>query len=311
LPLGFTGEQRDAESGLVSLRARYLDPATGRFLTKDPFPGVAADPASQQPYPYAHNAPTALTDPGGMSPFASLGGAGQSGAGGDASLCGGDDLVSLLLSDPRDLVTGEQIKAALGVLSLVPGLGTPASAVGALLYAADGDYANAALAGLGVLPVAGIAAKLGVGALALHGGLLAAHGIGHVGFAAGVVRAERYVQLPLDIGQDTALVRSSEIHHIATNKTKGGYTAQFKAIFARAGMTLDDPANKVALPGHGQHPLGSPHAQSYHQYILDQLRVATSGLSDQDYAQALRAKLGDLRAELLQNPGMVKGVGLP
>jgi hypothetical protein len=115
----------------------------------------------------------------------------------------------------------------------------------------------------------------------------------------------------LDIGQDTALVRSSEIHHIATNKTKGGYTAQVKAIFARAGMTLDDPANKVALPGHGQHPLAGPHAQSYHQYILDQLRVATSGLSDQEYAQALPAKLGDLRAELLQNPGMVKGVGLP
>jgi RHS repeat-associated protein len=185
LPLGFTGEQRDAESGLVSLRARYLDPATGRFLTKDPSPGGAADPASQQPYPYAHNAPTALTDPGGMSPFASLGGAGQSGAGGDASLCGGDDLVSLLLSDPRDLVTGEQIKAALGVLSLVPGLGTPASAVGALLYAADGDYANAALAGLGVIPLAGVAAKPGVGALPSRGGLLAAHGIGHVGFAAG------------------------------------------------------------------------------------------------------------------------------
>ena len=30
LPFGYTGEQTDAESGLVYLRARYLDPSTGR-----------------------------------------------------------------------------------------------------------------------------------------------------------------------------------------------------------------------------------------------------------------------------------------
>lgn len=207
-------------------------------------------------------------------------------------------------------MTGEQVQAALGALSLVPGLGTPASAVSAVLYAADGDYANAALAGLGVVPLAGVAAKLGLGALALHGGLLAAHGVGHVGFAAGVVRAERYVQLPLDIGQDTALVRSSEIHHIATNKTKGGYTAQFKAIFARAGMTLDDPANKVALPGHGQYPLAGPHAPVYHQHVLDRLLDATEGLSGNDYRAALQSELASLKADLLENPSMVKGIGL-
>ncbi len=33
---GFSGEQTDSESGLLSLRARYLDPTTGRFLSKDP-----------------------------------------------------------------------------------------------------------------------------------------------------------------------------------------------------------------------------------------------------------------------------------
>ena len=32
----FTGEQRDADSALYFLRARYYDPATGRFLGKDP-----------------------------------------------------------------------------------------------------------------------------------------------------------------------------------------------------------------------------------------------------------------------------------
>jgi RHS repeat-associated protein len=34
----FTGEQRDADSGLYYLRARYYDPGIGRFLTRDPLP---------------------------------------------------------------------------------------------------------------------------------------------------------------------------------------------------------------------------------------------------------------------------------
>ncbi len=36
VPFGFAGEQTDGESGLIYLRARYLDPTTGRFLTQDP-----------------------------------------------------------------------------------------------------------------------------------------------------------------------------------------------------------------------------------------------------------------------------------
>jgi RHS repeat-associated protein len=43
--LGYTGEQLDAETGFVHLRARYYDPAQGRFLTKDPFPGLMDQPA--------------------------------------------------------------------------------------------------------------------------------------------------------------------------------------------------------------------------------------------------------------------------
>jgi len=65
-PFQFAGEQTDADSGLQYLRARYYDPATGRFLGRDPFPGLAALPATQNPYAYALNNPVNLTDPTGL-----------------------------------------------------------------------------------------------------------------------------------------------------------------------------------------------------------------------------------------------------
>jgi RHS repeat-associated protein len=47
-PFGYAGEYADAESGLVYLRARSYDPATGQFLTRDPATGLTA-----APYAYA------------------------------------------------------------------------------------------------------------------------------------------------------------------------------------------------------------------------------------------------------------------
>jgi RHS repeat-associated protein len=66
LPFGYTGEQEDAESGLVYLQARYLDPSSGRFLTRDPLPGAAAAPYSQHAYAYTANSPIAWSDPLGL-----------------------------------------------------------------------------------------------------------------------------------------------------------------------------------------------------------------------------------------------------
>ena len=65
LAFGFAGEQRDAESGLVYLRARYYDPQTGRFLTKDPVRGSVRRPARQHAYVYGLNNPLRYRDPSG------------------------------------------------------------------------------------------------------------------------------------------------------------------------------------------------------------------------------------------------------
>jgi RHS repeat-associated protein len=61
---GYTGEWTDP-TNLVYLRARYYDPATGRFLTKDPVRGLISLPITQNNYIYALNNPILLTDPTG------------------------------------------------------------------------------------------------------------------------------------------------------------------------------------------------------------------------------------------------------
>ncbi len=62
----YTGEQRDAAAGLYYLRARYYDPAIGRFLTQDPHPGTLQDPESLHKYVYVQNNPVNGTDPLGL-----------------------------------------------------------------------------------------------------------------------------------------------------------------------------------------------------------------------------------------------------
>jgi len=67
---GFTGQQADAESGLIYLRARYYDPSTGVFLQRDPFPASATAPTTLNRYAYARDNPLTLADPSGLTPQA-------------------------------------------------------------------------------------------------------------------------------------------------------------------------------------------------------------------------------------------------
>ena len=56
----------DDESGLYYFGARYYDPETGRFITKDPDGGDVTDPQSPNPYVYVKNNPLNLIDPDGQ-----------------------------------------------------------------------------------------------------------------------------------------------------------------------------------------------------------------------------------------------------
>jgi RHS repeat-associated protein len=71
-PYRFAGEHWDADAGLLYLRARWYNPATGRFLSQDPFPGLPALPQTLNPYLYVLNDPVNLVDPTGEIPFVVL-----------------------------------------------------------------------------------------------------------------------------------------------------------------------------------------------------------------------------------------------
>ena len=60
-PFRYTGEYFDAETGFIYLRARYMDPQTGRFVSEDP----VGDGVNW--YVYAGGNPVAFYDPSGLS----------------------------------------------------------------------------------------------------------------------------------------------------------------------------------------------------------------------------------------------------
>ncbi|RKH60564.1 SitA5 family polymorphic toxin [Corallococcus aberystwythensis] len=91
------------------------------------------------------------------------------------------------------------------------------------------------------------------------------------------------------------------VHHIATNKwweathNGGPWSPQFQKLFDKAGMSLDDPANKVRVPGHK-----GPHPEDYHRRVSSRLNEAMEDCgSIQQCREALTNELRRLASEIL------------
>jgi RHS repeat-associated protein len=61
----YRGEQFDPDLGLYYLRARYYNPQTGRFMSRDPRPGYIMRPIGLHKYLYANGDPVDYVDPSG------------------------------------------------------------------------------------------------------------------------------------------------------------------------------------------------------------------------------------------------------
>ncbi|MBO4863744.1 MAG: GIY-YIG nuclease family protein [Eubacterium sp.] len=61
----YTGEQYNYITELYYLRARYMDPSTGTFISMDSYAGSLSDPISLHKYLYANANPVMNTDPSG------------------------------------------------------------------------------------------------------------------------------------------------------------------------------------------------------------------------------------------------------
>ena len=66
----FCGEQFDPVTGLYYLRARYMNPSVGRFITMDSYEGSIDDPVSLHKYLYANANPVSNSDPSGYNTMA-------------------------------------------------------------------------------------------------------------------------------------------------------------------------------------------------------------------------------------------------
>ena len=67
---GAWGVRWDSDLGLYLMGARWYNPATGRFLTKDSYPPDLLAPLTQNPYQYCENNPVNNVDPTGRDPTA-------------------------------------------------------------------------------------------------------------------------------------------------------------------------------------------------------------------------------------------------
>ncbi len=111
----FTGEYSDP-TGLYHLRARQYDPASGRFLSQDPFPATRWSSHSSA-YTYTRNRPTAYVDPSGEFglPGAVVGAVVGGVAGGVGAIAQGNTDIGSIATG---VAAGAVVGAAIGALPL-------------------------------------------------------------------------------------------------------------------------------------------------------------------------------------------------
>ncbi len=243
---GYDGEQIDADTGLVYLRARWYDPANGRFLSMDSHPGAATNALTLNDYLFASGNPIDGRDPSGEFDM-----------GGMMSSIGTLATLSLVATTSFDVGTklyeGDVSGAAV------------AAAEGVVYYAMGAAFAR---------PIAWLGAR-GIGLFARPF---------KTAIAAQILGAARNSTiLAKNMAATGAGLRpvGAQTHHLV-----GAAYAEGKAsmqILSKWKIDVNSPLNGVYLPGCGSRGLNlasaihcGKHARAYEQYVLKELQLATS-----------------------------------
>ncbi|MFE9746184.1 polymorphic toxin-type HINT domain-containing protein [Saccharothrix saharensis] len=128
--VGFQGDWTDPDTGRVNMGARWYDPTTGTFSSRDSVTQGGPGSAGFNRYVYGVGSPLNGFDPDGHGWFS------------DAVSWVGDNLSTV----------GH---TALDVAGLVPGLGEIADGINGVWYLAEGNYVDAGLSFAGMVPFAG------------------------------------------------------------------------------------------------------------------------------------------------------------
>jgi RHS repeat-associated protein len=316
----FSGAPYFSNLGMYRLGQRWYRPTWGRFLTPDPM--QFGDGPNQ--FGYVGAQPLAFVDPLGLARKQVLDNLLQSptdgysaedyrwhGIGYAFGLAQGLIPAAVLADSPaaesqpfelgraRSLALVGAAQITVGLLTMKGGGG--AAAVG-LIAAPETAGTSLVVSGGGGLAMVSGAVVSVWGTTNVVAAGVAAEGLSNLGGSGPGSELEK-----LEGETGTSQGKTGQIHHVATDKSvKSGLTQKFEQIFERAGMSLQDPANKVFIEGHA-----GRHARSYHQYVLGRLQQATEGLTRTEAGVALRAELEAIKLEIFANPEILKGVGLP
>jgi hypothetical protein len=123
-------------------------------------------------------------------------------------------------------------------------------------------------------------------------------------FMAGVATGATGASLRSACGDGVLELLGYTWHHLATNKNRvsdsrgGPWTPRFERIFAKAGMSLEDAANKVYLLKHA-----GPHSEAYHTEVFERLSDAVRKCPNKDACKIELKKALNKIADQVCTPG--------
>ena len=134
------------ENGLVYMRARYYSPTLKRFINADVIAGSITNAITLNRYAYANGNPVSNVDPFGLSADEARGTQGTA-ISTDSSSSIDFDFNEWYTDDVSDAIHN-----LLDLAGFIPGFGSVADALNALVYAFEGDWINAGMSAFSALP---------------------------------------------------------------------------------------------------------------------------------------------------------------